>query len=335
MARPATGLQKSAILLIALGADVSSRVLKQGFYDEEIEQISYVISNMERITPEIRDQVLDEFKELHQARQYLIQGGVKYAKEVLEKAVGPHKAADILKRLASVNKSIPFHSLRKTDPKHLLSFIREEHPQTIALILSYLEPDNASVILASLEPELQADVARRIAIMERTPPDVVQDVERVLERKLSVVASEEVTAVGGVGALVEMLNMADRSAEKTILEELERKDPRLAEEVRQQLFVFEDIVKLDDVSIQRILRDVNNKDLALALRGANEDVREKVFNNQSQRASQMLKEEIEFMGPVRLKEVEDAQQRIVKVIRSLDEAGEIIISRGGEDAIII
>ncbi|MDA8095969.1 MAG: flagellar motor switch protein FliG [Clostridia bacterium] len=330
-----TGLQKAAILFISLGAETSSRVLKQGFYDEEIEQISYVISNMDRINPATRDEVLDEFVELHRARQFLVQGGPKYAKEMLEKTVGTSKAADILKRLASVSQAIPFHALRKTDPRHLLSFIREEHPQTIAMILAYLEPENSAAILSSLQPELQAEVARRIAIMERTSPDIVQEVERVLERKLSVVVSEEVTNVGGVKSLVAMLNVADRSAEKSILEELERVDPRLAEDIRQQLFVFEDITKLDDISIQRVLRDVNNKDLAMALRGANEEVRGCIYRNQSQRASQMLKEEIDYMGPVRLKEVEDAQQRIVKVIRSLDEAGEIVISRGGEDAFVV
>lgn len=329
-----SGLQKAAILLISLGAETSSRVLKQGFYDEEIEQISYVIANMDRIVPEARDQVLDEFVELQRAKQFLVQGGPKYAKEMLEKAVGSAKAADILKRFASATQGIPFHSLRKTDPKHLLSFIREEHPQTIAMILAYLDPENSAAILSALQPEQQVEVARRIAIMERTSPEIVQEVERVLERKLSVVMSEEVTNVGGVKSLVGMLNMADRSAEKSILEELERVDPRLAEEIRQQLFVFEDIIKLDDMSIQRILREVNTKDLSLALRGANEDVRERVYRNQSQRATQMLKEEIDFMGPVRLKEVEDAQQRIVKVIRSLDEAGEIVISRGGEDVFV-
>jgi flagellar motor switch protein FliG len=329
-----SGLQKAAILLISLGAETSSRVLKQGFYDEEIEQISYVIANMDRIAPGARDQVLDEFVELQRARQFLVQGGPKYAKEMLEKTVGSAKAADILKRFASASQGIPFHSLRKTDPKHLLSFIREEHPQTIAMILAYLDPENSAAILSALQPEQQVEVARRIAIMERTSPEIVQEVERVLERKLSVVMSEQVTNVGGVKSLVGMLNMADRSAEKSILEELERVDPRLAEEIRQQLFVFEDIIKLDDMSIQRILREVNTKDLSLALRGANEDVRERVYRNQSQRAAQMLKEEIDFMGPVRLKEVEDAQQRIVKVIRSLDEAGEIVISRGGEDAFV-
>ncbi|MEW6458893.1 MAG: flagellar motor switch protein FliG [Bacillota bacterium] len=329
------GLKKAAIFLISLGSDLSARVLKHDFFDEEIEEISFMINQMERVPPEVRDTVLDEFTELYQARQYLIQGGPKYCKEMLEKAVGREKAESILKRLTATQRTIPFYSLRKTDPKHLLSFIREEHPQTIAMILAYLEPSQATAILGALPPEQRSEVARRIATMERASPEVVQDVERVLERKLSIVMTEDMLDVGGVQTLVRMLNMADRSTEKSILEELERDDPRLAEEIRQRMFVFEDIVKLDDVSTQRILREVNNKDLALALRGANDEVRQKIYKNQSQRASQMLREEIEYMGPVRLKEVEEAQQRIVKVIRALEETGEVVVSRGGEDALII
>lgn len=329
------GLQKAAILLIALGADLSSKVLKQNFYDEDIERLSYAISTMEQVPTTVRDAVLEEFEQLRQAREYLIIGGIKYAQEVLEKTVGSHRAQEILKKLTQQAQSIPFSSIRKTDPKHLANFIRDEHPQTIALVLAYLEPEQASTILASLPQELQPEVARRIAIMERTSPDVIEEVEGVLERKLSAIVQQEHTTAGGIRSLVEILNMASRSTEKTILEELESKDPLLAEEIRKRLFVFEDIVKLDDASIQRILREINTKDLALAMRGANEEVRSAIFRNQSKRAAEMLKDEIEFMGPVRLREVEEAQQRIVKVIRKLEESGEIVISRGGEDALIV
>ncbi|MBE0465964.1 MAG: flagellar motor switch protein FliG [Candidatus Desulforudis sp.] len=318
-----------------MGSDLSARVLKHDFFDEEIEEISFIINQMERVPPEVRDAVLEEFDQLYHARQYLIQGGPKYCKEMLEKAVGRDKAESIFKRLTAAQQTIPFYALRKTDPKHLLSFIREEHPQTIAMILAYLEPAQATSILGALPPELQSEVARRIAMMERASPEVVADVERVLERKLSVIMTEDVLDVGGVQTLVRMLNMADRATEKSILEELERDDPRLAEEIRQQLFVFEDVVKLDDLSVQRILREVNQKDLSIALRGANEEVRDKIYKNQSQRAAQMLREEIEYMGPVRLKDVEEAQQRFVKVIRSLEEAGEVVVSRGGEDALVV
>jgi flagellar motor switch protein FliG len=330
-----TGLQKAAILLIALGADLSAKVLKQNFYDEDIERLTYTISNMDRVRPEVRDAVLDEFNELRMARQYLIQGGIKYARELLEKTVGPRKAEEIIKRLMSAAKILPFASLRKTDPRHLMNFIRDEHPQTIALILAYLEPEQASMILSALPPELQRDVAKRIATMDRTTPEVVQEVERVLERKLSAVLQEDQTQVGGVNTLVNILNMATRSTEKAILEGLEAEDPMLAEEVRKRMFVFEDIVKLDDLSIQRVLREVQSKDLALALRGANEEVRERIFRNMSKRASEMLRDELQYMGPVRLRDVEEAQQRIVKIIRNLEESGEIVISRGGEDALLV
>jgi flagellar motor switch protein FliG len=330
-----TGLQKAAILLIALGSDLSAKVLKQNFYDEDIERLTYTISNMDRVRPEIRDTVLDEFNELRMARQYLIQGGLKYARELLEKTVGPRKAEEIIKRLMSAAKILPFASLRRTDPRHLMNFIRDEHPQTIALVLAYLEPEQASMILSSLPPELQRDVAKRIATMDRTTPEVVQEVERVLERKLSAILQEDQTQVGGVNTLVNILNMATRSTEKAILEGLEAEDPMLAEEVRKRMFVFEDIVKLDDLSIQRVLREVQSKDLALAMRGANEEVRERIFRNMSKRASDMLRDELQYMGPVRLRDVEEAQQRIVKIIRNLEESGEIVISRGGEDAVLI
>lgn len=335
MARTLTGVEKAAVLLLALGADLSSQVLRQNFYDEDIERITYTISNMGRVSPETRDNILTEFEDLYQAKQYILQGGIKYAKELLEKTVGPNRASEIIKKLTSTSKILPFGALRKTEPRYLANFIRDEHPQTIAMILAYLEPNQASACLSMLPQEIRADVARRIALMDKTSPEVVQDVEKILERKMAALVQQESYTVGGLQALVKILNQADRATEKKILEELEYDDPGLAEEVRQQMFIFEDIVKLDDISIQRILREVDNKVLALALRGANESVRERIYKNQSQRASQMLKEEIEFMGPVRLREVEEAQQRIVKIIRSLDEAGEIVISRGGEDALVI
>ncbi|WP_066637298.1 flagellar motor switch protein FliG [Desulfolucanica intricata] len=330
-----SGLQKSAILLITLGADLSSNILKQDFYDEDIERLSFEISNMDKISPDTRQVVLREFAELHQAREYLMQGGIKYAQDLLEKTLGPQKAAEIIKRLARKIKSMPFSSLQKIDPRHLMSFIQDEHPQTIALILVYLDPEQASVILSSLPAEKQSDIARRIATMDRASPEVVKEVERVLEYKMSTVMGQENTEIGGVSALVNILNMVDRSTERTILENLEAKYPVLAEEVRNRMFVFEDIVKLDDIAIQRILRDINPKDLPIALRGANEEVLAKIFRNQSRRAADMLKEEIKYIGPVRLKDVEEAQKKIVNVIRSLEEVGEISISRGNEDAIVI
>lgn len=330
-----SGVQKAAILLIALGSDLSSRVLRHDFNQVEIEQLTQEISNLIKIPVEVKNAVLDEFIELQRAREYLVHGGISYAKEMLEKALGHQKASEIINRLTSEMKAIPFSSLRKTDPKHLFNFIREEHPQTIALILAHLTPDQAAVILASLPPEMQSEIARRIAMIDRFTPDVVRDVEAVLERKLSSVVQQDHTVVGGVQSLVDILNRVGRSAEKVILEGLEQEDPALAEEVKRRMFVFEDIIMLPDNFIQRVLKEVNSKDLALAMRGANEEVNNRIFKNMSKRAAEMLKEEIELMGPVRLREVEQAQQKIVTIIRKLDESGEIIISRGGEDVIIV
>ncbi|MCL6447138.1 MAG: flagellar motor switch protein FliG [Armatimonadetes bacterium] len=328
-----TGFQKAAIVMIALGADLSAKVLKH-LPDDEIEQVSQQISLMENIPKEIQATVIEEFLELTQAREYLLHGGYKYAKEVLEKALGPQKAEEILNKVAVTIQNIPFSSLRRTDARQLLSFIRDEHPQTIALILTYLIPEQAALILSSLPNEKQSDVARRVAVMERISPEVVREVERVLERKLSMVAQQD-QAVGGLKTLVNILNRVDRSTEKTILEELEVSDPDLADEIRKQMFVFEDIVKLHDTAIQRVLREVDTKDLARAMRGANEEVNERIYKNMSRRAADMLRDEIQYMGPIRLREVEEAQQKIVQIIRRLDETGEIIIARGGEDAILI
>jgi len=330
-----TGMQKAAILLISLGSDLSSRVLKQQFQDTEIEQISHEVSNMIKIPVEVKNAVIDEFLELRRARDYLVHGGLSYAREMLEKAVGIQKASEIIHKLTSDMRAIPFSSLRKTDPKHLFNFIREEHPQTIALILAHLTPEQAAVILASLPPEQQSDIARRVAMLDRFTPDVIRDVEKVLEDKLSSVVQQDQSVVGGVQSLVEIINRVGRSAEKVILEGLEREDPVLAEEVKRRMFVFEDINMLPDNFIQRVLKEVNTKDLALAMRGANEEVNARIYKNMSKRAAEMLREEIEFMGPVRLREVEQAQQKIVTIIRKLDESGEIIISRGGEDVIIV
>jgi len=329
------GVQKAAILLIALGSDLSSRVLKLDFQQTEIEQLTHEISNMIKIPVEVRNAVLDEFMELQKARDYLMHGGLNYAKELLEKAVGHTKATEILNKLTIDMKAIPFSSLRKTDPKQIYNFIREEHPQTIALILAHLTPEQSAVILGMLPQELQSEISRRIAIIDRFTPDIVRDVEFLLERKLSSVVQQDQTVVGGVQSLVDILNRVGRSAEKVILEGLEREDPVLAEEVKRRMFVFEDLIQLPDNFIQRVLKEVNSKDLVLAMRGANEDVNSRIYKNMSKRAAEMIKEEMEVMGPVRLKEVEKAQQKVVTIIRKLDESGEIIISRGGEDVIIV
>lgn len=329
-----TGLEKAAVLLISLGPELSAKLMRY-LPDNEIERVTYQIANMSTVTTEMKTQVTEEFLQLYEAQQYLLHGGINYARELLEKSVGPAKANEIIRRLTESSKIRPFSMVRKADPRQMINFIYNEHPQTIALILAYLEPEQASIILSGLPDDMQADIARRIALMERTSPEIVREVEAVLESKLSSLMDQDFTAVGGVKTLVDILNRVDRSTEKVILETMEKDDQELAEEVRKRLFVFEDIINLDDTSIRRILREVDTKDLALALKGSSQDVANRIYKNMSQRAGEMLREDIEFLGPIRLRDVEEAQQRIVQVIRRLDEAGEIVISRGGEDALIV
>ena len=329
-----SGKKKVAILLLALGPTLSAKLLKQ-FSEQEIENITMEIANLSRVEKELRDEVLEEFLLLNQAQQYMLEGGVDYAKQLLEETVGYHKAQEIMKRLKEQVKVKPFMFIRHADPKQLINIIGREHPQTIALILSYLDPGQAALVLAGLPQEMQADIARRIAIMERASPEVLKEVERVLKERMSTVFQQDFTSAGGIESVVDILNRADRGTEKLILEELEKEDAELADEIRQRMFIFEDIITLDDASIQRVLREVDSKDLAKALKGSSEEVKERILKNLSKRAAEMIREDMEFMGPVRLREVEETQQRIVEIIRRLDETGEIIISRGGEDAIII
>lgn len=328
------GVKKAAALLIALGPDVSAQIMRQ-LTEEEIEKLTLEIANLGRIDSELRDKVIEEFYQMAIAQDYIVQGGLEYARQILEKALGTQKALEILERLTATLQITPFEFMRKMDPKQILSFIQDEHPQTIALILSYLTPEQSATILSSLPPELMTEVAMRIATIDRTSPDVIRKVEDILEKKLALLATQESTNVGGVKHFVEILNRVDRNTEKSVLEYLETEDPELAEEIKKQMFLFEDIVMLDDRSVQRILREVDSKDLALALKGTNEEVKQKIFKNMSSRAAQMLKEDMEFMGPVRVRDVEQAQQKIVAIIRRLDEAGEIIISRGGEEELIV
>ncbi len=328
------GREKAAILLIALGPELAAQVYK--YLDEtEIETLTLEIANMRKVTPEEREKVLKEAQELLMAQEFIAQGGVDYAKKLLEEALGPEKAQELLAKLTASLQVRPFDFMRRTDAQQILSFIQGEHPQTIALILSYLPPDQAAQVISGLPPAMQADVAKRIATMDRITPEVLREVERVLERKLSTVLAQDFTMAGGIDALVEIINRVDRGTERNILETLEEQDPELAEEIKKRLFVFEDIIALDDRSLQRILREVEMKDLALALKGASEELKEKFFRNMSKRAAQMLKEDMEYMGPVRVRDVEEAQQRIVNIVRQLEEAGEIVIARGGGEELIV
>ncbi|MGI6096693.1 MAG: flagellar motor switch protein FliG [Dethiobacteria bacterium] len=328
-----TGLQKTAIFLIVIGPQLASKLLRQ-FPEADIERISMEIANTGKVDVETIDEVLDEFEILNEARRYMLDGGMDYARELLDKALGPQKSQEIIRRLKEAGKVKPFTFTRNADPRQLVNIISQEHPQTIALILSYLDPKQAADVLANLPEELQGDIARRIAVMERTSPEILKGVEKVLRNRLSTVMHQGFTAAGGIQAVVDILNQVDRGTEKLILEELEKEDADLADEVRQRMFIFEDIITLDDSSIQRVLRELDSKDLALALKGSSDDVQERIFRNLSKRAGEMLREDMEYMGPVRLREVEEAQQKIVAIIRKLDENGEIILSRGGEDAII-
>ncbi len=302
---------------------------------EEIESLTFEIAKLETITSELKDNVLLEFKELMMAQEFIQKGGIDYARELLEKSLGTQKAVDIINNLGSALQSRPFEFVRRADPANILNFIQQEHPQTIALILSYLDPQKASFILSSLPTEVQTNVARRIALMDRTSPEVVREVERVLEKKLASLSSEDYTSAGGVDNVVEIINMADRKTEKFIIESLEEEDPELAEEIKKKMFVFEDIVLLDDRSIQRVLREIDGQELAKALKSVDIPVQEKIFKNMSKRAASMLKEDMEFLGPTRRKDVEESQQKIVSLIRKLEEQGEIVISRGGEEDVLV
>ena len=329
-----SGVQKGAILLISLGPERSAEIFKH-LKEEEIEDLTLEIANTRSVTPQVKEQVLEEFYQVCLAQQYIAEGGIGYAKELLEKALGEEQAINVIGKLTASLQVKPFEFVRKTEASQLLNFIQDEHPQTIALILSYLNASQAALIVSALPPDRQADVAKRIALMDRTSPDVVKEVERILETKLSSLVNQDYTVIGGVDSVVDILNTVDRSTEKHIMETLEIDEPELADEIRKKMFVFEDILLLDDRAIQRVLRDVDNGDLAVALKSANEEVQTAIFNNLSKRLAVMIKEDMEFMGPVRMKDVEEAQQKIVNVIRRLEDSAEIVISRGGGDEIVV
>lgn len=328
------GIQKAAILLIALGPEKSSLIFKH-LKEEEIEDLTLEIANTKSVTPQVKEKVINEFYEVCLAQQYIAEGGIGYAKELLEKALGADKAMDVIGKLTASLQVKPFEFVKKTDASQLLNSIQDEHPQTIALILSYLSAGQAATILGALVPEKQAEVARRIATMDRTSPDVIKEVERVLESKLSSLVNQDYTIIGGVDAVVDILNTVDRGTEKHIMETLEVEEPELADEIRKKMFVFEDILLLDDRAIQRVLRDVDNNDLAIACKGSTEEVQNAIFSNMSKRLAEMIKEDMEFMGPIRMKDVEEAQQKIVNIIRKLEDSAEIVISRGGGDEIVV
>ena len=329
-----SGREKAAILLIALGKDYSSKIF-QHLKDEEIEQLTLDITNVRRIDAETKDEIINEFYEECLTQNYISEGGIDYARELLEQSIGSTRALELISRLTSSLQVRPFDFARKTDPNQILNFISNEHPQTIALILSYLEPSTAAAILSKLPNEKQTQVVVRISTMDRTSTEYVREVERILDRKLSSMGVDDFTVVGGIQSIVDILNAADRGTERRVLEELEVDNSDLVDEIRRKMFVFEDIIRLDKRAIQRVLKDVENADLTVALKNATEELRSLIFENMSKRLSEMIREDMEYMGPVRVRDVEDAQQKIVNVIRKLQDAGEIVISRGSEDELIV
>jgi flagellar motor switch protein FliG len=330
-----SGREKAAILLITLGPEKSAQIFKH-LKEDEIEALTLEIANISTVMPEIKEQVVNEFYEICLAQQYITEGGLSYAKEILEKALGEQKAFEVISKLTVSLQVRPFDFVRKADATQILNFIQNEHPQTIALILSYLKPSQAAQVLSELNPESQSEVARRIALMDRTSPEVIREVEKALEKKLSSLVTEDFTTVGGVDSVVDILNSVDRTTEKNIMENLESEDVELSEEIRRKMFVFEDVLTLDNRAIQTILRqDIDNRELAIALKGSSQELQELIFSNLSKRLAAMIKEDMDFMGPVRRSDVEEAQQKIVNIIRRLQDANEIIISRGGGDDVIV
>ena len=330
-----TGVQKAAILFITIGPDAASGIIKK-LPESEIQKITYEIANITSVRSEQKNEILSEFIQINKAKDFILEGGMEYARTLLGKALGSQRAKEIMEKVSEATQQYrPFSIARKADAHQLLNIISNEHPQTIALVLCYLQPDKAAQVLSALPEEVQSEVALRIATMSNSSPAVVKEIEKVLDMKLSSVVRSDMTVIGGVETLVGILNQVDRATERNITEGLEKEDAELAEKIKESMFVFEDILSLDDVSIQRVLREVEAKELALALKGCSEEVANAIYRNQSKRSSAALKEDIEFLGPVRLMDVEKAQQKIVSIIRRLDETGEIVISRGGEDAIIV
>jgi flagellar motor switch protein FliG len=328
------GRRKAAVLLVALGPERAAQVFRH-LRDEEIETLSLEMAGLHRVDPRTTEAVFDEIAATVEAYDSLLSGGVDYAREVLERALGPERALEIIGRLSSVIEMRPFEFLRRTPAEQLVTFLRNESPQTVALVIANLHTTLASQVLANLPVAEQAEIAVRIARMGETSPDVVKQVESVMKKKLdSVVQQEYVRSAGGIKSLAEILNHTDRSTERNVLDSLTEADEELAAEVRRLLFVFEDIVKLDDRSIQLVLREADQKDLALALRGVNDDVKERILSNMSERGATMLVEEMAYQPPQRRRVVEEAQGRIVAIVRKLEEAGALVLSRGEEDAVV-
>lgn len=329
-----SGSEKAAILLIALGKEASAEIFRH-LREDEIEQLTLDITNVRTVDAETRNEIFDEFYELCLAQNYISEGGIEYARDILEDALGDERAYQLIGKITSSLQVRPFDYLRKADPNQILNFVQNENPQTIALIFAYLKPQQAASVLSALPSEQQAKVIEKIAKMDRTSPEYIKEVERVVEKKLSSLGVEDYTIVGGVQNTVDILNSVDIGTEKRVLELLDEYDSELTEEIRKRMFAFEDIVKLDNKSIQKVLRETDNKELAIALKGTTPEVKEVVLSNLSVRQKDMILEDMEFMGPVRIKDVEQAQQKIVNIIRALEDEGQIIIVRNEGDELFV
>jgi flagellar motor switch protein FliG len=330
-----SGVRKAAILLIQLGRERATTVLAH-LSEVEVESISSEIARLESISGTETETVLTEFRDMMSARMHINQGGLSFAQQVLEQSLGPERAADIIARLNAAAVQTPFQFLHRADAAQLRSFIVDEHPQVIALVLAHMTADKASLLLSGLAPQIQAEVAHRIAVMDRTSPEIVRAVEATLERRLSsMLQPSEMSRVGGLDPLVNIINRSDRSTERQIVEGLEALDPTLADAIKAKMFMFEDVVTLEDRSIQMVLREVDTAELALALKGVADEVREKITRNLSERAATNLIEEVELLGAVRLRQVEEAQQNIIRTIRRLEEQGQIMVRRGNDDEFVV
>jgi len=328
------GVRKAAVLLIQLGRERAASVLSH-LSEAEVEAVSAEIARLESISGAETESVLTEFRDMMTARAHIAQGGLTFAQQILEESLGAERASEIITRLNAAAVKMPFQFLHRADPSQLRSFIMDEHPQVIALVLAHMTPDKASLLLSGLAPEKQAEVAHRIAVMDRTTPDIIRAVEATLERRLSsMLQPNEMSQVGGLDPLVDIINRSDRSTERQIVEGLEALDPTLADAVKSRMFMFEDVVTLEDRSIQLVLREVDTAELALALKGVAEAVREKITKNLSERAATNLIEEVELLGQVRLSQVEESQQNIIRTIRSLEEQGQIMVRRGNDDEFV-
>ncbi|PWB80342.1 MAG: flagellar motor switch protein FliG [Candidatus Methylomirabilota bacterium] len=331
-----SGPQKAAVLVLALGVESAAQIFKQ-LEDEEIEAITGEIARMKNVSAKASTAVIEEFQQMARAQEYMSSGGIRYAQEVLERAIGKNKASAIIERLQGLKGANFFSALKKVDPRFLLDSVRQEHPQTIAVVLSHLDPTTSAGVLAGLPQATRADVVMRIANMDKTNPEVIGEIEAILDHRLSSVVNQEVSISGGVKQVAEILNSMDRNSERGVFQAIQESDPDMADEIRKLMFTFDDVILVDDRGVQRVLKEVEQKELALSMKAAGAEVAAKIFKNMSERAAGLLKEEIEFLGPVKLRDVEAAQQKIVAIVRRLEESGEIIVQGrgGGAEEIIV